>query len=50
MIQEIKLTISNNIVPKVNKKEPPRSINQDLTPFSLLLCLSGLKIQGRHTD
>ena len=33
MIKEIKLSSLNNVIPKVNKKEPPRSINNDLTPF-----------------
>ena len=32
MIKEIKLSSLNNVIPKVNKKEPPRSINNDLTP------------------
>jgi len=50
MIKEFKLNSLNNIVPKVNKKEPPRSIDNDLTPFFLLVCLSALKIQERLTD
>jgi hypothetical protein len=41
MIKEFKLTSLNNIVPKVTKKESPRSINKDLTPFfftSMFIC------------
>ncbi len=33
MLKEIKLSSLTNVIPKVNKKEPPRSINNDLTPF-----------------
>ena len=29
MTKEIKLSSLNNLIPKVNKKEPPRSINND---------------------
>ena len=50
MIKEIKLSSLNNVIPKVNKKEPPRSVNNDLTPFSLLVCLSALKIVVSHMD
>ena len=46
--KEIKLSSLNNVIPKVNKKEPPRSINNDLTPFFCLrVCLSDLKIVER---
>ena len=48
MIKEIKLSSLNNVIPKVNKKEPPRSVNNDLTPFFLLVCLSGVKIVVSH--
>ena len=47
MIKEIKLNSLNNVIPKVNKKEPQRSINNDLTPFFLQVCLSDLKIVER---
>ena len=47
MIKEIKLSSLNNVIPKVNKKEPPRSVNNDLTPFTLQVCSSGAKIVGR---
>ncbi len=50
MIKEIKLSSLNNIVPKVNKKEPPRSIDNDLSHSFLLVWLSALKIQERHMD
>ena len=50
MIKEIKLSSLNNIIPKVNKKEPPRSINKDLTHFSLLVCLSVQKIVVKLMD
>ena len=43
MIKEIKLSSLNNVIPKVNKKEPPRSINNDLTPFFLQVCLLAVK-------
>ena len=44
MIKEIKLSSLNHVIPKVNKKEPPRSVNNDLTLSFLLVCLSALKI------
>ena len=47
MIKKIKLSSLNNVIPKVNKKESPRSINNDLTPFFLQVCLSDLKIVGK---
>ncbi len=50
MIKEIKLSSLNNIVPKVNKKEPPRSINNDLTPFFFTSMFIGAKIPERHMD
>ena len=50
MIKEIKLSSLNNVIPKVNKKEPPRSINKDLTPFFLQVCLLVQKIAVKHMD
>ena len=50
MIKEIKLSSLNNVIPKVNKKEPPRSINNALTPFFLLVFLSDLKIVEKLMD
>ena len=50
MIKEIKLRSLNNIVPKVNKKEPPRSINNDLTPFFFTSMFIGAKNSGKHMD
>jgi hypothetical protein len=47
MIKEIKLSSLNNIVPKVNKKEPPRSINNDLTPFFFTSMFIGAKNSGK---
>jgi len=47
MIKEIKLSSLNNIIPKVNKKEPPRSINKDLTPFSFTSMFIGSKNSGK---
>ena len=49
MIKEIKLTSLNNVIPKVNKKEPPRSINNDLKPF-LQVCLSAVKTAEKLMD
>ena len=46
MIKEIKLSSLNNVIPKVNKKEPPRSVNNDLIPFTLQVCSSGVKTLG----
>ena len=43
MIKEIKLISLNNVIPKVNKKEPPRSINNDLTPFFVTSLFIGSK-------
>ena len=54
MIKEIKLSSLNNVIPKVNKKEPPRSVNNDLTPFFftsiIVVCSSALKIVVSHMD
>ena len=47
MIKEIKLSSLNNIIPKVNKKEPPRSINKDLTPFFFTSMFIGSKNSGK---
>ena len=47
MIKEIKLSSLNNVIPKVNKKEPPRSINHDLTPFYFTSMLIGSKNSGK---
>jgi hypothetical protein len=47
MIKEFKLNSLNNIVPKVNKKEPPRSINNDLTPFFFTSMFIGAKNSGK---
>ena len=47
MIKEIKLSSLNNIIPKVNKKEPPRSINNDLTPFFFTSMFIGSKNSGK---
>ena len=43
MIKEIKLSSLNNVIPKVNKKEPPRSVNNDLTPFFFTSMFIGSK-------
>ncbi len=47
MIKEIKLSSLNNVIPKVNKKEPPRSINNDLTPFFFTSMFIGSKNSGK---
>ena len=47
MIKEIKLSTLNNIVPKVNKKEPPKSVNNDLTPFFFTSMFIGAKNSGK---
>jgi len=47
MIKEFKLSTLNNIVPKVNKKEPPRSTNNDLTPFFFTSMFIGAKNSGK---
>ena len=47
MIKEIKLSSLNNVIPKVNKKEPPRSINKDLTPFFFTSMFIGSKNSGK---
>ena len=47
MIKEIKLSSLNNVIPKVNKKEPPRSINHDLTPFYFTSMFIGSKNSGK---
>ena len=47
MIKEIKLSSLNNIIPTVNKKEPPRSVNKDLTPFYFTSMFIGSKNSGK---
>lgn len=47
MIQEIKSKYLNNIVPKVNKKEPPKSINPDLTALYFTALFIGAKNSGK---
>ena len=47
MIKEIKLSSLNNVIPKVNKKEPPRSVNNDLTPFFFTSMFIGSKNSGK---
>ena len=47
MIKEIKLSSLNNVIPKVNKKEPPRSVNLDLTPFYFTSMFIGSKNSGK---
>ncbi len=47
MNKEFKLIGLNNIVPKVNKKEPPRSINKDLTPFFFTSMFIGAENSGK---
>ena len=47
MIKEIKLSSLNNIIPKVNKKEPPKSVNNDLTPFYFTSMFIGAKNSGK---
>ena len=47
MIKEIKLSSLNNVIPKVNKKESPRSINNDLTPFFFTSMFIGSKNSGK---
>jgi len=47
MIKEIKLSSLNNVIPKVNKKEPPRSVNNDLTPFYFTSMFIGSKNSGK---
>jgi len=47
MIKEFKLSSLNNIVPKVNKKEPPRNVNNDLTPFFFTSMFIGAKNSGK---
>ncbi len=47
MIKEIKLSSLNNVIPNVNKKEPPRSINYDLTPFFFTSMFIGSKNSGK---
>ena len=47
MIKEIKLSSLNNVIPKVNKKEPPSSINKDLTPFFFTSMFIGSKNSGK---
>ena len=47
MIKEFKLNSLNNIVPKVNKKEPPKSVNNDLTPFFFTSMFIGAKNSGK---
>ena len=44
MIEEIKLNSVSNTLPKINKKNPPRSINPDLTPSA---CFVGAKNSGK---
>ena len=39
MIKEIRLSSLNDIVQKQHKKEPPRSIKNDLTHLFLLVCV-----------
>ncbi len=48
MNKEIKLSSLNNGIPKVNKKEPPRSVNNDLTPFFLTSMFIGSKNSGKR--
>jgi hypothetical protein len=47
MIKEIKLSSLNNVIPKVNKKETPRSVNNDLTPFFFTSMFIGSKNSGK---
>ena len=47
MIKEIKLSSLNNIIPKVNQKDPPRSVNRDLTPFYFTSMFIGSKNSGK---
>jgi len=47
MIKEIKLSSLNNIIPKVIKKEPPESVNNDLTPFYFTSMFIGAKNSGK---
>jgi hypothetical protein len=47
MIKEIKLSSLNNVIPKVNKKEPPRSVNNDLAPFVFTSMFIGSKNNGK---
>ncbi len=50
MILETKLNNLDNKPIKVNKNSPPMSINKDLRPFILLLCLLVQKIVGKVMD
>lgn len=47
MIVENQLKSLNNIIPKVNKKQPPKSINPDLTPFYFTAMFIGAKNSGK---
>lgn len=47
MIVEKQLTFLNNIIPKINKKSPPRSVNPDLTPFFFTSMFIGAKNSGK---
>jgi len=46
-VSEKQLKHLNNIIPKVNKKEPPKSINPDLTSMYFTAMFIGSKNSGK---